>query len=138
MYALFTTATFGLVAFRGQPAACGRHGGGDEEEGRQPLAEQQERQGGADEGGKGVVGAGAGSADGALGVGIAVDAQTVGHKAEQQKDGDMFRHRKALADGQRNAEATGSVEARMVGLGVVILSEIFRNFAADLQKHRTL
>jgi hypothetical protein len=26
----------------------------------------------------------------------------------------------------------------MVGLGVVMLSEIFRNFAADLQKHRTL
>ena len=78
-----------------QPAADGQYGGGDEEEGCQRLAEQQERQGGADEGGQGVVGAGAGGADGALGVGVAVDAQAVGHKAEQQQDGDVFGQRDA-------------------------------------------
>lgn len=95
------------VVFGGQPAAGGHHGGGDEEEWRQPLAEQQERQGGADEGGKGVVGAGASGADGALGVGVAVDTQAVGHETEQQQDGDVFRHWETLVDGQRNAEGHG-------------------------------
>ena len=92
------------VAFGGQPAAGGHHGGGDEEEGRKRLAEQQERQGGTDEGGQGVVGAGAGGADGALGVGITVDAQTVGHETEQQQDGDMFGEWESFADGQRDAQ----------------------------------
>ena len=95
------------VTFCRQPAACSHHGGGDEEEGSQRLAEQQEGQGGADEGGQGVVGAGAGGADGALGVGVAVDAQAVGHEAEQQKDGDVFGQREALAEGQRDAEGHG-------------------------------
>ena len=41
------------------------------------------------------------------GVGVAIDAQAVGHKAEQQQDGDVFRHRETLVDGQRNAEGHG-------------------------------
>ena len=95
------------VTFCRQPAAGGHHCGGDEEEGRQRLAEQQERQGGTDEGGQCVVGAGAGGADGALGVGVAVDAQAVGHETEQQQDGDVFGQRETLADGQRDAEGHG-------------------------------
>ena len=50
-------------------------------------------------GGQGVVGAGAGGADGALGVGVAVDTQAVGHKAEQQQDGDVFGQWEILAEG---------------------------------------
>ena len=72
------------VTFCRQPAASGHHGGGDEEEGRQRLADQQERQGGA---------------NGALGVGVAVDALAVGHEAEQQQDDDVFGQREALAEG---------------------------------------
>ena len=71
-----------FLSFGGRPAAGGHDGGGDEEKRGQWLAEQEERQGGTDEGGRGIVGAGAGGADGALGVGVAVDAQPVGHEAE--------------------------------------------------------
>jgi len=109
VYALFTTATYDVLISRFTRPACSLRPSRRWRRGRGASAARRAAgtTGRRHEGGQGVVGAGAGGADGALGVGVAVDAKSVGHETEQQQDGNVFRHREALVDGQRNAEGHG-------------------------------
>ena len=87
--------------------AAGGHDEGGEEEGRAEwFAEEKDGEQRADEWCEGIVGAGAGGTDRALGIGVEIDTQTVRHKAQEQQDKHVLPRRKGIVGCQRKEQNT--------------------------------
>ena len=87
--------------------AAGRHDEGGEEEGwREVLAEEKDGEQRTDEWREGIVSAGAGATDRALGVGVEIDTQTVRHKVQEQQDKHVLPRQKGIVLRQRKEQNT--------------------------------
>lgn len=74
------------ILFRSKPTSGSHVDAGYEEHWGYAFAKETDGYEGSDEGGYGIVGACLGGSDGALGIGVATDAEAVGHEAEEKED----------------------------------------------------
>ena len=81
---------------RGEETAGCHDEGGEEKGWCEVLAEEKDGEQHTDEWREGVVDAGVGGTDRALGVGVEIDTQTVRHKAQEQQDKHVLPRRKGI------------------------------------------